>query len=117
MPTAHPSGWAHADGALRSNRPGGPHWLREPADPNALVDHLWSRTATKTDGVLAVGGVLLRDRQLSPHLTVTVGTVVLAAAIPLAGPVGASLIGAISYLLDIRARTWRARLFNSSMTA
>ena len=26
------SGWAHADGALR-----GPHWLREPADPNALV--------------------------------------------------------------------------------
>ena len=57
MPTAHPSGWAHADGALRSNRPGGPHWLREPADANALVDHLWSRTATKSDGVLSVGGV------------------------------------------------------------
>ena len=52
MPTAHPSGWAHADGALR-----GPHWLREPADPNVLVEHLWSRTATKTVGVLAVGGV------------------------------------------------------------
>lgn len=56
MPTAHPSGWAHADGALR-----GPHWLREPADPNALVAHLWSRTATKDDGVLAVGGVPLPD--------------------------------------------------------
>ncbi|MBS2938770.1 diaminopimelate decarboxylase [Nocardioides sp. J2M5] len=56
MPTAHPSGWAHADGALR-----GPHWLREPDDPNALVPHLWSRTATKTDGVLAVGGVALPD--------------------------------------------------------
>ncbi len=56
MPTAHPSGWAHADGALR-----GPHWLREPADPNALVEHLWSRTATKTDGVLAVGGVPLPE--------------------------------------------------------
>lgn len=56
MPTAHPSGWAHADGALR-----GPHWLREPADPNALVPHLWSRTAAKTDGVLAVGGVALTD--------------------------------------------------------
>ncbi len=54
MPTAHPSGWAHADGALR-----GPHWLREPADPNALVAHLWSRTATKSDGVLGVGGVPL----------------------------------------------------------
>ena len=56
MPTAHPSGWAHADGALR-----GPHWLREPADPNVLVEHLWSRTATKTDGVLAVGGVPLPE--------------------------------------------------------
>ncbi len=56
MPTAHPSGWAHADGALR-----GPHWLREPADANALVEHLWSRTATKTDGVLAVGGVALTE--------------------------------------------------------
>lgn len=52
MPTAHPSGWAHADGALR-----GPHWLREPSDPDALVPLLWSRTATKADGVLSVGGV------------------------------------------------------------
>lgn len=57
MPTAHPSGWAHADGALR-----GPHWLREPADPDALVPHLWSATATKSsDGVLSVGGVALTD--------------------------------------------------------
>ncbi|KQV67658.1 diaminopimelate decarboxylase [Nocardioides sp. Root122] len=56
MPTAHPSGWAHADGALR-----GPHWLREPADTNALVEHLWSRTAVKSDGVLAVGGVPLPE--------------------------------------------------------
>jgi diaminopimelate decarboxylase len=56
VPTAHPSGWAHADGALR-----GPHWLREPEDPNALVAHLWSRTAAKSDGVLAVGGVPLPE--------------------------------------------------------
>ena len=56
MPTSHPSGWAHADGALR-----GPHWLREPADPNALVEHLWSETAAKSDGVLSVGGVPLPD--------------------------------------------------------
>jgi diaminopimelate decarboxylase len=61
VPTAHPSGWAHADGALRSTRPGGPHWLREPEDPNALVAHLWSRTATKVDGVLSVGGVPLPE--------------------------------------------------------
>lgn len=56
MPTAHPSGWAHADGALR-----GPHWLREPSDPDALVPLLWSRTAAKSDGVLSVGGVPLPE--------------------------------------------------------
>ena len=61
MPTAHPSGWAHADGALRANRPGGPHWLREPSDPDALVPSLWSQTATKADGVLSVGGVPLPE--------------------------------------------------------
>ncbi len=56
MPTSHPSGWAHADGALR-----GPTWLREPTDPNQLVTSLWSRTAVKTDGVLAIGGVTLPE--------------------------------------------------------
>ena len=56
MPTSHPSGWAHADGALR-----GPSWLREPGDPNELVPSLWSQTATKSDGVLSVGGVALPE--------------------------------------------------------
>lgn len=56
MPTAHPSGWAHADGALR-----GPHWLSAPADPNALLPQLWSSTATKVGGVLTIGGVALTD--------------------------------------------------------
>ena len=56
VPTSHPSGWAHADGALR-----GPHWLREPDDPNALVPHLWSTTAHKVDGVLHVGGRAVPD--------------------------------------------------------
>ena len=46
MPS-HEAGWAHADGALK-----GPSWLREPADANALVPHLWSTTARKVDGVL-----------------------------------------------------------------
>ena len=55
-PTSHPSGWAHADGALR-----GPTWLPEPGDPNALVPHLWSTTARKTDGVLHVGGAAVPD--------------------------------------------------------
>jgi diaminopimelate decarboxylase len=53
---SHEAGWAHADGALK-----GPAWLREPTDSNALVDHLWSTTARKVDGVLEVGGVLLTD--------------------------------------------------------
>ena len=61
MPTSHPSGWAHADGGLSHNRPGGPSWLREPGDPNEIVPLLWSSTAKKTDGVLSVGGVALTD--------------------------------------------------------
>ncbi|MEJ7795000.1 MAG: diaminopimelate decarboxylase [Nocardioides sp.] len=56
MPTSHPSGWAHADGALR-----GPTWLPQPGDPNALVAHLWSTTARKTDGILHVGGAAVPD--------------------------------------------------------
>lgn len=56
MPTSHPSGWAHADGALR-----GPPWLREPSDANEIVPLLWSSTAEKTDGVLSVGGVAVTD--------------------------------------------------------
>ena len=61
MPTSHPSGWAHADGALNQFRPGRPSWLNEPTDPNELVPLLWSETARKTDGVLSVGGVTLLD--------------------------------------------------------
>ena len=53
---SHEAGWAHAPGALR-----GPSWLREPADPNALVPHLWSSTAHKVDGVLHVGGLAVAD--------------------------------------------------------
>jgi diaminopimelate decarboxylase len=52
----HEAGWAHAPGALR-----GPAWLRQPADPNALVSQLWSSTAHKVDGDLSVGGVALAD--------------------------------------------------------
>ena len=61
MPTSHPSGWAHADGALAQLRPGGPSWLDEPSDLNELVPLLWSDTARKTDGVLSVGGVGLPE--------------------------------------------------------
>ncbi len=52
---AHEAGWAHA------GRARGPAWLREPADPNALVPHLWSSTTTKVDGVLTVGSVPVTD--------------------------------------------------------
>lgn len=38
-----------------------PHWLREPADVNALVPALWSGTARKDDGVLQVGGLAVPD--------------------------------------------------------
>lgn len=39
-----------------------PHWLREPADVNALVPVLWSASARKgDDGVLHVGGLAVPD--------------------------------------------------------
>ena len=44
-------------GARRPAPCKGPSWLRQPADPNALVPHLWSTTAHKVDGDLTVGGV------------------------------------------------------------
>jgi diaminopimelate decarboxylase len=54
---AHEAGALHADITMR-----GPAWLREPADPNGLVPHIWSSTAHKgDDGVLRVGGVDVRD--------------------------------------------------------
>jgi diaminopimelate decarboxylase len=58
----HEAGWAHAPGALGKGGLGGPSWLREPTDPNALVPHLWSLTAHKNEaGELSVGGMSLPD--------------------------------------------------------
>jgi diaminopimelate decarboxylase len=53
---AHEAGWAHAVESAR-----GPAWLQQPTDPNALVEHLWSTTARKVDGVLEVGGLPVTD--------------------------------------------------------
>jgi diaminopimelate decarboxylase len=39
----------------------GPAWLTPPADPNALVPHLWSQTAHKVDGELHVGGLAIPE--------------------------------------------------------
>lgn len=66
--------------------------------------------------VLGVAGVALRQRDLGPHLGVSVAMVVLAAALPLAGPSGAVLVGATSYALDPRRNRWRTRSFNVAMT-
>jgi diaminopimelate decarboxylase len=60
---SHEAGWAHAPGAMR-----GPSWLSAPADPNALVPHLWSQTAHKVDGELHVGGLAI------PELVANVNT-------------------------------------------
>ncbi|GAA4733514.1 diaminopimelate decarboxylase [Nocardioides endophyticus] len=60
---SHEAGWAHAPGAMR-----GPAWLTPPADPNALVPHLWSQTAHKVDGELHVGGLAI------PELVANVNT-------------------------------------------
>ncbi|MFK5584506.1 HD-GYP domain-containing protein [Serinicoccus sp. LYQ131] len=66
---------------------------------------------------LAILGVQLRERHLGPTWGVSVATVVMAAAIPVAGPVGAATAVGLAYLADTQARTWRTRLFNTAMTA
>jgi diaminopimelate decarboxylase len=54
---AHEAGALHAEAGHR-----GPHWLRQPADVNALVPSLWSATARRSsDGAVHVGGVPLPD--------------------------------------------------------
>lgn len=67
--------------------------------------------------LLGFGGVLLRERNLGAHLGVSVSSVVLAAAVALAGPVGAALVGAFAYLCDLRRQRLRTRLFNAAMAA
>ncbi len=66
---------------------------------------------------LGIGGVLLRERNLGPHLGVSVISVVLAAAVALTGPAGAALVGLVSHLADVRRQSLRTRLFNASMAA
>jgi len=53
----------------------GPAWLTPPADPNALVPHLWSRTARKVDGELHVGGLAVPELvadQVDPSVRIAV---------------------------------------------
>lgn len=53
MTHMHVAGSIHADTLAP-----GPHWLREPADVNALLPQLWSSTVVRgPDGVLQVGGL------------------------------------------------------------
>ncbi len=67
--------------------------------------------------VLGIGGVHLRQTNLGPHLGVSVISVVLAAAVALAGPTGAALVGGISYAAHLRVQRLRTRLFNAAMAA
>ena len=75
--------------------------------------------ATNAAIVLTVLGILgssLRERELGPHVGVSVATVILAAALPLVGPAGAVLVGFLSYLGGMRTQRVRTRLFNAGMT-
>lgn len=65
--------------------------------------------------LLGLLGVTLRERELGPHLGVSFATVVLAAALPLAGPAGAAVVGYLSFFCDLRRQSLRTRLFNAAM--
>jgi len=62
-------------------------------------------------------GTNLREPEFGDHLEISFTTVVLAAAMVLAGPGGAVLVGYASILLDFRRGRLQSRLFNSAMTA
>ncbi len=66
--------------------------------------------------VLGILGASLRERSLGPRIGISIGSVILAAAIPLVGPAGATMVGFISHLLDLNGRTWVVRSFNAAMT-
>lgn len=83
-------------------------WRR--IDPSAD----WSAVVVLT--VLGILGSSMRERDLGPHLGVSVATVILAAALPLTGPAGAVMVGFLSYLGGLRAQRLRTRLFNAGMT-
>lgn len=80
----------------------------EPAPP------AWDAVLVLT--VLGIVGASLRERELGPHLGVSVATVILAAALPLVGPMGAVIVGVLTYLLGLRPQRPRTRLFNTGMT-
>ncbi|MFX0538262.1 HD-GYP domain-containing protein [Ornithinimicrobium sp. Y1847] len=67
--------------------------------------------------VLGTLGVILRERGLGQHLGISLATVVLAAALPLAGTVGAVVVGFVSYACDVRQPRLRPRAFNAAMAA
>lgn len=67
--------------------------------------------------VLAFIGLLLRERAVGPHMGVSLSMVVLAAAVPLAGPHGAVIISVVVHLLDLRRWHWRPWIFNAGMAA
>ncbi|MGB7449389.1 MAG: HD domain-containing phosphohydrolase, partial [Ornithinimicrobium sp.] len=62
-------------------------------------------------------GTNLREQEFGDQMDLSFTTVVLAAAIVLAGPGGAVLVGYFSLLLDFRSGSLQSHLFNPAMTA
>jgi HD-GYP domain-containing protein (c-di-GMP phosphodiesterase class II) len=66
--------------------------------------------------VLGALGTNLREPEFGKHLSVSFTTVVLAAAMVLAGPGGAVVVGYLSFLMDFRSESVQSHLFNAAMT-
>jgi hypothetical protein len=78
-----------------------------------MVD--WKAVAVLTG--LGVLGTNLREQEFGDQLELSFTTVVLVAAIVLAGPGGAVIVGYFSMLLDFRSGSLQSHLFNPAMTA
>ncbi len=62
-------------------------------------------------------GTNLREREFGDSLGVSFTVVVLSAAMVLAGPTGAVMVGFFSFLFDFRTSSLQSYLFNATMTA
>lgn len=65
---------------------------------------------------LGVLGTNVREMEFRGNLAISFTTVVLAAAMALAGPLGAVLVGVVSSLCDFRSAGWIPWLSNTAMT-
>ena len=68
-------------------------------------------------GVLGVLGSASQERNVGGRITFSFASIILLAAVALTGPLGASAVGAVTYLIVFDKQRFEVRLFNIGMTS